>query len=46
MDKISAALLDFSEPLVGALSGHASQQARKEAIGLGVTERARRAPPR
>ena len=29
MDKISAALLDFSEPLVNALSEHASEQARK-----------------
>jgi hypothetical protein len=37
VDKISAALLDFSEPLVAALSEHASQQARREAIGLGVT---------
>lgn len=37
MDKISAALLDFSEPLVGALSEHASQQAREEAIRLGIT---------
>ena len=37
MDKISAALLDFSEPLVNALSEHASEQARREAIGLGVT---------
>jgi hypothetical protein len=37
VDKISAALLDFSEPLVDALSEDASQQARTEAIGLGVT---------